>query len=404
MRQELTVYSISVGLALAVIMGAANVYLGLKVGMTVSASIPAAVVSMLLLRVLLGRQSVLEANQAQTAASAGESLAAGIIFTMPALVLVGVWHEFDMILTTLVALAGGLLGIVLMIPMRRVFVTADTLPFPEGVACAAVLRTGQQAGDQDARQVIQGALFGFVFKALVSFVGVLKGTLEGAWLVGKSVVYLGSDLSVALLGVGMIVRLNIAALVFLGGGLGWLLTLPILSAGIASPENPVERAYAVWSQQVRYIGVGAMVVGGVVAIGQVWSGLGKAVRALLPATRTGQTETQDASQDMPLAWTGVLTLGCLVLTGSVYFLFTGASGCDPDGYHDHVRHGALLYCGGQLYRRSGWQLQQPGLGHDHHHRTGYRAAARPVWLYGHDRHAGHPGRGCGGVLYGLHSR
>ncbi len=323
MRQELTVYSISVGLALAVIMGAANVYLGLKVGMTVSASIPAAVVSMLLLRVLLGRQSVLEANQAQTAASAGESLAAGIIFTMPALVLVGVWHEFDMVLTTLVALAGGLLGIVLMIPMRRVFVTADTLPFPEGVACAAVLRTGQQAGDQDARQVIQGALFGFVFKALVSFVGVLKGTLEGAWLVGKSVVYLGSDLSVALLGVGMIVRLNIAALVFLGGGLGWLLTLPILSAGVASPENPVERAYAVWSQQVRYIGVGAMVVGGVVAIGQVWRGLGEAVRALLPTARTRPAETRDASQDMPLAWIGALTLGCLFLTGSVYFLFTG---------------------------------------------------------------------------------
>ena len=323
MRQELTVYSVSIGLALAVIMGAANVYLGLKVGMTVSASIPAAVVSMLLLRVLLGRQSVLEANQAQTAASAGESLAAGIIFTMPALVLVGVWHEFDLVLTTLVALAGGLLGIVLMIPMRRVFVTADTLPFPEGVACAAVLRTGQQAGDQDARQVIQGALFGFVFKALMSFVGVLKGTLEGAWLVGKSVVYLGSDLSVALLGVGMIVRLNIAALVFLGGGLGWLLALPILSAGITSPENPVERAYAVWSQQVRYIGVGAMVVGGVVAIGQVWRGLGEALRALRPAARTGPAQSQDAPQDLPLAWVGALTLGCLALTGSVYFLFTG---------------------------------------------------------------------------------
>ena len=320
MRQELTIYSISIGLALAVIMGAANVYLGLKVGMTVSASIPAAVVSLLILRVLLGRQSVLEANQAQTAASAGESLAAGIIFTMPALVLVGVWHEFDMMLTTLVALAGGLLGIVLMIPMRRVFVTAGSLPFPEGVACAAVLQTGQGAGDRDARQVVQGALFGFVFKALVSFVGVLKGTLEGAWLVGKSVVYLGSDLSVALLGVGMIVRLNIASLVFLGGGLGWLLTLPILSADISSPENPVERAYAVWSQQVRYIGVGAMVVGGVVTIGQVWSGLGEAVRALLPAARTG---TRDVSQDMPLTWIGALTLGCLVLIGSVYFLFTG---------------------------------------------------------------------------------
>ncbi len=322
MRQELTVYSISIGLALAVIMGAANVYLGLKVGMTVSASIPAAVVSLLLLRVLLGRQSVLEANQAQTAASAGESLAAGIIFTMPALVLVGVWPEFDLVLTTLVALAGGLLGIVLMIPLRRVFVTSDTLPFPEGVACAAVLRTGQQAGEQDARQVIQGALFGCVFKALVSFVGVLKGTLEGAWLVGKSVVYLGSDLSVALFGVGLIVRLNIAALVFLGGGLGWLLTLPILSAGVTSPQEPVERAYAVWSQQVRYIGVGAMVVGGVVAIGQVWSGVRTAVGALLPAARTEPTGALDAAQDMPLGWLSALVLGCLALSASVYFLFT----------------------------------------------------------------------------------
>ena len=325
MRQELTIYSVSIGLALAVIMGAANVYLGLKVGMTVSASIPAAVVSMLLLRVLLGRQSVLEANQAQTAASAGESLAAGIIFTMPALVLVGVWHEFDLVLTTLVALAGGLLGIVLMIPLRRVFVTAGSLPFPEGVACAAVLRTGQQADDQDARQVIQGALFGFVFKALMSFVGVLKGTLEGAWIVGKSVVYLGSDMSVALLGVGMIVRLNIASLVFLGGALGWLVALPILSAGISIPENPVERAYAVWSQQVRYIGVGAMVVGGLVAIGQVWNGLGEAVRALTRTPhKTGELFQDDPTQeDIPRTWIIALSLACVALIGSVYFLFTG---------------------------------------------------------------------------------
>ena len=325
MRQELTVYSVSIGLALAVIMGAANVYLGLKVGMTVSASIPAAVVSMLLLRVLLGRQSVLEANQAQTAASAGESLAAGIIFTMPALVLVGVWHEFDLVLTTLVALAGGLLGIVLMIPMRRVFVTADTLPFPEGVACAAVLQTGQQADDRDARQVIQGALFGFVFKALMSFVGVLKGTLEGAWIVGKSVVYLGSDMSVALLGVGMIVRLNIASLVFLGGALGWLLALPILSAGISIPENPIERAYAVWSQQVRYIGVGAMVVGGLVAIMHVRHGLLEAVRALTRTPhKTGELFQDDPTQeDIPRTWIIALSLLCVALIGSVYFLFTG---------------------------------------------------------------------------------
>ena len=399
MRQELTIYSISTGLALAVIMGAANVYLGLKVGMTVSASIPAAVVSLLLLRGLLGRQSVLEANQAQTAASAGESLAAGIIFTMPALVLVGVWHEFDMMLTTLVALAGGLLGIVLMIPMRRVFVAAGSLPFPEGVACAAVLQTGQKAGDRDARQVVHGALFGFVFKALVSFVGVLKGTLEGAWLVGKSVVYLGGDLSVALLGVGMIVRLNIAALVFLGGGLGWLLTLPILSADIASPENPVERAYAVWSQQVRYIGGRRY--------GRGWSGGHRAgvgrlgcgppgAAAGCPDRNSGRVSGYAAGLDQhPDSGLPGAHRQCVF---SVY----RTDGRDPDGYRDHVRHGPLFYRGGQLYRRPGRQLQQPGLGHDHYDRAGNRADARPVRLYGHDRHVGHPGRGRGGMLHGLH--
>ena len=332
MQRELTLQSVLIGLVLSVIMGAANVYLGLKVGMTVSASIPAAVVSMLLLRVLLGRGSILEANQAQTAASAGESLAAGIIFTMPALVLIGVWHEFDLMLTTLIALTGGLLGIVVMIPMRKVFVagstngtTAKQLAFPEGVACAAVLRSGEhtQAGRYDARQVIQGALFGFVFKALVSFVGVLKGTLEGAWVVGKSVVYLGSDMSVALLGVGMIVRLNIAALVFLGGAIGWLLALPFLSSGLATPEHPVERAYSVWSQQVRYIGVGAMVVGGVMAIVQVRHGLVEAVRALTHTARHAHKSHEDVQgEDIPLTWIVTLTTLCVALTGLIYFLFT----------------------------------------------------------------------------------
>ena len=255
MQRELTVSSVAIGSALAVVMGAANVYLGLKVGMTVSASIPAAVLSMLLLRLLHGPGRLLEANQAQTAASAGESLAAGIIFTMPALVLVGAWQRFDPLLTTLVALAGGLLGVVLMIPMRRVFVAraAADLPFPEGVACAAILRSGART-------------------------------------VGKSVVYFGSDLSVALLGVGMIVRLHVAALVFLGGAIGWLIALPLLSAGLPDPVgagaiSPVETAYSVWSQQVRYLGVGAMLVGGLAAIVRVRRGLALAVAARLTSSR-----------------------------------------------------------------------------------------------------------------------
>ena len=332
MQRELTISSVAIGLALAVVMGAANVYLGLKVGMTVSASIPAAVLSMLLLRLLHGPGRLLEANQAQTAASAGESLAAGIIFTMPALVLVGAWQRFDPLLTTLVALAGGLLGVVLMIPMRRVFVAraAADLPFPEGVACAAVLRTDARAGRGacDARRVAEGVLFGLAFKALAGFAGLFKGTLEGAWTVGKSVVYLGSDLSVALLGVGMIVRLHVAALVFLGGAIGWLVALPVLSASLPAPDgagaiSSVETAYSVWSQQVRYLGVGAMLVGGLAAIVRVRHGLALAVRALTRSANAAADPATNAREDLRPAWLIGLTLVCVALIGMVYLRFTG---------------------------------------------------------------------------------
>ena len=335
---ELTLRAVLLGLVLSVVMGAANVYLGLKVGMTVSASIPAAVLAMLVLRTLMRDGTILEANQAQTAASAGESLAAGIIFTMPALVLIGVWQRFDVIMTTLIAFSGGLLGVLLMIPMRRVFVVPKnpTLKFPEGVACAAVLRAGEQTeasgqGTRDARAVMQGAAFGFIFKLLISFVGLLKGTLEGALVLGQRIFYLGGDISVALLGVGLIVQLNIAALVFLGGALGWLVALPLLGAAPELFDNPVEGAYTIWSSQVRYIGVGAMVVGGIATIVQVRHGLVQAVQTLfgrqgIPATAQPQADWRErdetAGRDISLSSIVVLTLVCVVLIGCVYYGLT----------------------------------------------------------------------------------
>lgn len=337
---ELTLRAVLIGLVLSVVMGAANVYLGLKVGMTVSASIPAAVLAMLILRAFTPQGTILEANQAQTAASAGESLAAGIIFTMPALVLIGVWQQFDMLLTTLIAFTGGLLGILLMIPMRRVFVVPDsqalpksanspsspnlpTLKFPEGVACAAVLRAGeqQQTNSRDARAVMQGATFGFVFKLLISFVGALKGTLEGAFVLGQRIFYVGGDISVALLGVGLIVQLNVAVLIFIGGALGWLVALPLLGATPELVENPVEGAYAIWSTQVRYIGVGAMVVGGMAAIVQVRSGLVQALQALF-GTRSPSSENDAAGVDLPVGSLIVLTALCIALISGLYFVLT----------------------------------------------------------------------------------
>ena len=275
---ELNIKVIVIGLMLSVVMGSANVYLGLKAGMTVSASIPAAVVGMLILRAarnLKGQSlsgSILEANQIQTAASAGESLAAGIIFTMPALILIGVWKEFDMLLTTVIAFTGGLLGILFMIPMRQVFIVSneDNLQYPEGVACASVLEAGQEkSGSDNAMSVVKGALLGGAFKGLISFAGVLRGNLENAFLSGNRIFFFGADISPALLAVGFIVRLNVAVLIFIGGVIGWLVGIPLLGHGIEHAADPVEGAWTLWSTKIRYIGVGAMVIGGISSIFKV---------------------------------------------------------------------------------------------------------------------------------------
>lgn len=182
-KYELTLTAVVLGVVLSVIMGAANVYLGLKAGMTVSASIPAAVVSMGILRGIFRRSSTLESNLVQTAASAGESLAAGIVFTMPALIIVGVWNDFDFWVTSLIALTGGLLGILLMIPMRQVFVVDNQeLKFPEGVACAEVLRAGEGSDSKSDGLLLMlvGICVGGIFKLAQSTLGLLHGSIEGA--------------------------------------------------------------------------------------------------------------------------------------------------------------------------------------------------------------------------------
>ena len=325
--RELTFRSVVLGLLLAVVMGAANVYLGLKVGMTVSASIPAAVVAMLLFRGMLRNGTVLEANQAQTAASAGESLAAGIIFTVPALLMIGVWQHFDIFLTTTIAFAGGTLGVLLMIPMRHVFVTSNhqELKFPEGVACAAVLRAGvaEQSPRTDSITILWGATFGMLIKLLVSFFGVVRNSLEGATILGNSVLYFGGDISVALFSVGIIVRLQIAVLLFLGGALSWLIALPLMGTDAQSSHSPVDMAFAIWSRDIRYLGVGAMVVGGVVAIFQVRHGLLGALQNLAgQRPRHGGTH-DDQDRDLSTPWIVALAVIALILIAMIYHRVTG---------------------------------------------------------------------------------
>jgi len=318
--RQITPLSIGLGLLLAAVMGAGNVYVGLKAGMTVSASIPAAVVAMGLLRALR-RRGVLEANLVQTAASAGESLAAGVIFTVPALVLTGLWDGFDYVQTTVIALAGGTLGVLLMIPMRKVFVVdRPDLTFPEGVACAEVLKASAEepnahkdqprAADQAAgvlpaksglAVVATGAALGGLFKLVGAFFGWLTDTWETAGFFRGRVFFFGVDLSPMLVAVGVIVGLPIAVQIFLGGAIGWLLTLPVISGeamslstvdgalvatvGDTADLTPAGAAWELWGSQVRYIGVGAMLIGGLTSIARVRKGLWAAGRSLLGTLR-----------------------------------------------------------------------------------------------------------------------
>ena len=329
---ELNLRVIVIGIVLSVVMGAANVYLGLKAGMTVSASIPAAVIGMVILRQfrVLSKEStessILEANQIQTAASAGESLAAGIIFTMPALILIGVWQEFDMMLTTVIAFTGGLLGILFMIPMRKVFIVKneDNLQYPEGLACASVLEAGEGIGaTNSASLVIKGTLIGGLFKILISFFGLLKGVLEGAILLGNRIFFFGGDISPALLAVGFIVRLNIAVLIFIGGFLGWLVGIPLLGNGLEYAENPLHGASTLWSTKIRYVGVGAMVIGGLSSIIKVRKGLLDAVRILIDTQKGNEQDViPDHQRDMPARTINFFSFLAIILVGFVYYNIT----------------------------------------------------------------------------------
>jgi putative OPT family oligopeptide transporter len=312
---ELTVLAILLGSALSVIMGAANTYLGLKVGMTVSASIPAAVISMALLRGVLRRESILENNIVQTMASSGESLAAGVIFTIPALVLVGAWQDFRFWPTTLIALLGGLLGIVFMVPMRRaLIVDRPDLVFPEGVACSEVLIAGEEGG-AGIRPIAYGLGLGAAFKALETGFSAIHATVEGAISRGRSVLYFGSDLSVALLAVGYIVDLHIASLVFLGGTIGWLVAMPLLGGYAAGA--PIDHAWELWSTKVRYIGVGTMLVGGVYSIWSVRKGIVAGV-AGLRSMGGDDGSTLRTERNLPL--TALMTV-FLLATGATFLLY-----------------------------------------------------------------------------------
>jgi len=312
-------------------MGAANVYVGLRAGMTVSASIPAAVMAMLLFKMLFKDSSILEANQVQTCASAGESLAAGIIFTMPAMILIGFWDSFDFWSVTIIALTGGLLGILFMIPMRKVFILNNPeLAYPEGVACAAVLRAGEEEGEDGeqtgaAKNLMFGGMLGAGVALGAKLFGVFTATLETATVLSSRIFYFGGDLSPMLIAIGFIVRLNVAILIFIGGFISWIVAIPLLGTGDQFP-SAIEGAYELWSTQIRYVGVGAMVLGGFASLYSVRYGLVAAINELRNNLSGGNILKPDLERDIPTWAIITLTIGCVCVLAYVNYRFTAGIG------------------------------------------------------------------------------
>jgi len=276
---EFTFTSIFMGIILSVVFGAANAYLGLRVGMTVSASIPAAVISMGVIRVIMRKDSILESNMVQTVGSAGESLAAGVIFTMPALFLwakEGVTETPSMISITLIALCGGMLGVLFMIPLRNALIVKEhgVLPYPEGTACAEVLLAGEEGGSS-AKSVFMGMGLAAVFKFLVDGFKVIPGVVSANIKSLKT--ELSAEVYPALIGVGYICGPKISSYMLAGGILGWFVFIPaiatfgadtIIYPGTDTIMNIyVENgASALWSYYIRYIGAGMVAAGGIISL------------------------------------------------------------------------------------------------------------------------------------------
>ena len=283
---EFTVTSILMGIILAVVFGAANAYLGLKVGMTVSASIPAAVISLGVIRVIMKKNSILESNMVQTIGSAGESLAAGAIFTMPALFL---WAEEGKIAMpgyleiTLIALFGGILGVLFMIPLRKALIVEEhgILPYPEGMACAEVLLAGEEGGS-NASTVFAGMGLGAAFKFIVDGLKIVPSDIATPNIKGYAG-QIGVEIYPALIGVGYICGPSISSYMFAGGIIAWLVLIPAVvffggsidfatlgNTGLAGQTiaevYEANGASAIWSNVIKYVGAGAIATGGVISL------------------------------------------------------------------------------------------------------------------------------------------
>ena len=341
---ELTFRALLVGVLLTILMAAANAYLGLYAGMTVSATIPAVVMGLAVLKPL--KANILEINLSKCVAVAGESLAAGVIFTIPGLVVLhkmtggeagwaDLWgnNGYYILLTIVIALMGGLLGVLFTIPLRNVLIKDMALPFPEGVASAEVLKSCEKGGT--GMKIVFGSLgLGVLFKYVGSPFGfhLWKEKLEGVLGSGRVRMYGGLNLSPALLGVGYILGLKIAGLVFLGGVIGWILMIPLIgfitnwnvdpSGLYIGDGGPLGVIMETWFENTLYVGVGAIVTGGIWTLIKMRKAIGKGVGQAIRSTKTSasQEDVIRTERDFPLRLWFFAVISIVV--GVVYYIAT----------------------------------------------------------------------------------
>ncbi|MDP6907649.1 MAG: oligopeptide transporter, OPT family [Candidatus Marinimicrobia bacterium] len=323
MKQEITVKAFFLSILLSMVLSSAMAYLGLYAGMTISASIPAAIMSMGILR-LFRESNILENNIVQTAASAGESLAAGVIFTIPALLLIGYWDTISYLEVTKIAMVGGILGALFTVPLRRALILKANLRFPEGVATAAVLKTGHESDAKKSSESLKliglSALIGGIVKLGELAFGIWSSALGGAIAIRGAVFGMGASLSPSLVSVGYIVGRNIGILAFSGGLISWAVAIPIYSYLYGHEGDSLfEGANIIWNAKIRYLGVGAMVVGGIWSVIQLAKPLIESIQLSLKTLGENSDSIPLEERDLPINYVFMAIVLMLAPISFTYF-------------------------------------------------------------------------------------
>lgn len=320
---EITLRVIIISLFLTIVLATANAYLALRVGLLTSASIPAAIISMGILR-FFKDANILENNLVQTAASAGEAVAGGIVYTIPALIIIHYWHAFNYWENFAIALLGGLLGVMFSVPIRRVLVSEPTLPFPEGRAIAEVLHMGTEH-DLGFKEIVTGGILGALLELMQNGFKIVASSIQTWFKTGSTLFGFGAGFSPAMLGAGYLMGFQVAISIFIGAVLGWVIGVPVISYFSTIPETNTITATVMqlWNEKIRYIGIGAMLMAGVWTLLLLIKPLVKSIRRSLQITAKQRAQGAGyqlprTDRDIPLP---LVALGVIILAIGLAFLY-----------------------------------------------------------------------------------